>query len=392
MKTYKNLYQTFLSDENIREAIMNASKHKRKNNHRNTMLKEMRANPDKYIEKVRSDAANFQNSTHHPIKIYDGISAKVRTIIVPDVREQVVHHMIVQTLKPMMSKGMYYHSYASIPERGAHKAKRYIIRWIRKDPANVKYCLKMDIRKFFDSVDHEVLKNRLRKYIKDEKFLTIVETLIDATDKGIPLGFYTSQWLSNWLLQELDHYIKEQLGATYYVRYMDDMVVFGSNKKKLHKIRKGIEKYLNNELNLEMKANWQVFRFDYIAKDGTHKGRFLDFMGFRFYRDKTTLRRSIMLRCTRKAKKISKKEKASIYEIKQFLSYLGWLNSTDSYGLFQEYVKPYVTVNKMRKRISNYDKRQMKGAKICGTKQCQKMSQKSSTQSPQASTTTSEET
>lgn len=370
MKSYKNLYGVFLSDENIRLAIKNATKHKRKDERKNRILKTIRYNPDKYIDKIRYDASHFKNSNHHPVEIYDGISAKVRTIIVPDIREQVVHHMIVQTLMPMMTKGMYYHSYASIPNRGAHKAKGFIEKWIKTDSKNVKYCLKMDIKKFFDSVDHDILKAKLHNQIKDEEFLAVVDELINVNEKGLPLGFYTSQWLSNWLLQDLDHYIKEELGAVHYVRYMDDMVILGPNKKKLHKMREAISDYLENELNLQMKANWQVFRFDYITKDGSHKGRFLDFMGFRFYREKTTMRRSIMLRCSRKAKRISIKSKSTIYDLKQFLSYLGWINSTNSYKFFQNNIKPYVSIRKVRKRISNHGKKR-KGGSICGTNHIQ---------------------
>lgn len=208
---------------------------------------------------------------------------KKRTIIVPSTIEIVVQHSVVQVLMPIFMKGMYQHSYASIPNRGAHKAKKYIEKWIRKDPRNVKYCLKMDIRHFFESIPHDILKTKLKNIIRDEKMLDILYKIIDTTEQGLPLGFYTSQWLANWYLQELDHYIKEQLHAKYYVRYMDDMVIFGSNKRELHKMLEAIRDYLNEELKLEIKDNWQIFRFDYTDKKGNHRGRDLDFMGFRFF-------------------------------------------------------------------------------------------------------------
>ena len=110
---------------------------------------------------------------------------------------------------------MYEHSYASLPGRGAHKGKRVIEKWIRTDAKNCKYVLKMDIRHFFDTVPHDKLKAKLRKTIHDEKMLDLLFRIIDVTDIGIPLGFYTSQWLSNWYLQGLDHYIKERLGAVH---------------------------------------------------------------------------------------------------------------------------------------------------------------------------------
>ncbi len=127
-------------------------------------------------------------------------------------------------------------------------------------------CLKMDIRHFFESVDHDVLKAWLKKKIRDERMLYILELIIDGSEVGLPLGFYTSQWLSNFMLQPLDHFIKEQLKAVHYIRYMDDMVVFGKNKKELHRIQQEIERFLREKFNLQMKGNWQVFRFDYTEK------------------------------------------------------------------------------------------------------------------------------
>lgn len=287
--------------------------------------------------------------------IYDGINRKKRTIIVPKYTEQIVHHMVTQTLVPIFSKGMYEHSYGSLPNRGAHRGKKYIEKWIRQDHKNCKYVLKMDIRKFFDSIPHDILKEKLARIIKDEKFIKVLFEIIDVQDVGLPLGFYTSQWIANWYLQGLDHYIKEALKAKYYIRYMDDMVIFGSNKRELHRFQKDISSELN-KLGLLMKDNWQVYRFDY-EKNGKRYGRCLDFMGFKFYRHKTTLRKSIMLKASRKAKKIGKKEKPTIYDVRQMLSYMGWISCTDTYGFFFDRVKPYVNIRKFKKRISNYDRR-----------------------------------
>lgn len=115
---------------------------------------------------------------------------------------------------------------------------------------------------------------------------------------------------------------------------MDDMVIFSSNKRGMHKSRQSIAQYLQNNLGVTLKDNWQVFRFDYI-KCGKHYGRCLDFMGFKFYRNKTVLRKSIMLKATRKAKKLSKKNKATIYDIRQMMAYFGWIDCTDTYSMYE---------------------------------------------------------
>ena len=355
IKSYNHLWESFISEENIKLAINNSSKGKRKRK----LVKQIYENPDKWISKIQNYAENFHNCVHKPVEIYDGIVRKKRTIIAPTYKEQIIHHMVVNTLIPIFNHGMYEHSYGSLPNRGGHKGKKQIEKWIRHDRKNVKYCLKMDIRKFFDSIPHDILKNKLSSIIHDEKFLAILYELVDVTDKGIPLGFYTSQWIANWYLQELDHYIKEDLCAVHYIRYMDDMVIFGSNKKVLHKVREKISLYLENNLGVELKDNWQVFRFDYI-KNRKHYGRCLDFMGFKFYRDKTILRRSIMLKATRKAKKLSKKEKITIYDIRRMMAYLGWIDCSDTYGMYKKWIKPYVNFRNCKKRLSKYDKRNNK--------------------------------
>lgn len=349
MKSYNHLWEKYISDENIDLAIKNAAKYK----HKKPSVKRCLENPN-FHDEIKNYAMNFHNAHHTPKEIYDGIRRKKRTIIVPNFYEQVVHHMIVNTMMPIFMHGMYEHSYGSIPKRGAHKGKKTVERWIRNGGKDCKYCLKMDIRKYFDSIPHEILLCKLRKVIRDDRFMAVMEEIVSVLPKGIPLGFYLSQWLANWYLQDLDHYIKEVLHAKFYIRYMDDMVIFGGNKRVLHDMRKGIEIYLKDRLGLDLKDNWQVFRFNY-----KERFRFLDFIGFRFYRNRTTLRRSIALRATRKAMKLYKKEVKTVFDIRQMLSYMGWLDCTDTYRFYEERIKPYVNIQYMKRRISNYDKRRV---------------------------------
>lgn len=348
MKSYKNLYEVCLSARNRREAIKAAKRSKRIRR----IIKEQNLSDSDLLDLSYDWIVNFQNARHTPIKIQDGITHKQRTIIVPTLEELVVQHCVVNALKPMFTKGMYEHSYASLPKRGAHKGKKMVKKWIGRDTRNTKYVLKMDIHHFFDSISHSLLKDKLAKYVKDELMLDLIFEIIDVTETGIPLGFYTSQWFSNWYLQELDHYIKEKLHAVYYIRYMDDMVIFGGNKKTLHKMRYEISEYLGKAFGLKLKDNWQVFLFDWKGR-----GRDLDFMGFRFYRNRIALRRSIMFKATRKASRISKKSKVTIYDVRQMMSYLGWINCTDTYCMYELWIKPYVNFQRMKRYVSKCDKR-----------------------------------
>lgn len=350
MKSYNHLYEKFISDENIDLAIKNATKGKKDRKSVKRYLAD-----ENFHNVIKIYAEDFHNASHKPIEIYDGIQRKKRTIIVPTFKEQVIHHMVVNVLQPIFMHGMYEHSYGSIPNRGAHKGKKTIEKWISKGGKDFKYCLKMDISKYFNSIPHNILIHNLRKIIHDDRFMKVLEEIISVMPNGvgIPLGFYISQWTANWYLQGLDHYIKENLRAKYYIRYMDDMVIFGANKKILHAIKNNIKIYLENNLGLKLKGNWQVFRFNYCCRY-----RFLDFMGFKFYRNRTTLRRNIFFKAVRKARRIYKKNCITIHSARQMLAYIGWFSCTKTYSAYQNYIKPFVNIQYLKRRLSNYDKRQ----------------------------------
>ena len=354
MKTYKHLMEKLLSPENIKLAIKNSAKGKRDRPRVQKILNDM----DAYVPYFQKIAATYKHRYKPPKVIFDGIRQKQREIIVPSYDEQVLHHMIVNILEPIIMHGMYEHVHGSVPKRGPIAGKKQIEKWMRNGKKNCRYCLKMDIRHFFGSIPHRQLFDLISKHIKDELFLQLLKEIIDTTEVGLPLGFHTSHWLANWYLQGLDHYIKEDLHAVYYMRYMDDMVVFGSNKRKLHKIRVAISQYLHDILGLELKDNYQVFNMEYVDKNGNLKGRSLDFMGFRFRHNRVIMRKSIMLRMCRKARRIGAKEKATIHDCKQMMSALSWLKNTDTYGMYLKHIKPYINFQYLKRRISRYDKRQ----------------------------------
>ena len=347
MKSFGHMYNFCISDENRKKAVHDA--------YRSDRIKwAFRENYLTYNDAIvesKNWIRDYENEGHKIVIIREGAKNKERKIIVPSFKELVVQHCVVNAMKPMFMCGMYEHSYASIPKRGTHKAKKVIEKWIKKDSENTRYCLKMDIRHFFESIPHNILKAKLEKKIKDIYILDLLFKIIDTTEIGLPLGFYTSQWLANWYLQDLDHFIKEKLHAKYYARYMDDMVIFGSSSEELHTMRILISDYLSAAFGLNLKSDWQVFRFSY----GGDKGRVLDFMGFRFYNNRTTLRKAIMLKATRKAKRISKKERITTFDARQMLSYRGYLKVTNTYNLYLRYIKPYVSFKNLTNMISRTD-------------------------------------
>lgn len=364
MKTYNHLWEQMLTRENVELAF----KSFRKGRTNDPIVIAYDANPDLVADRYIALAKTFPKYSHKPHRIYDGVERKVRTIIVPKRDEQIIHHMAMAVLKPIFMKPMYEHSYGSIPGRGCLKGKERIEKWIRRDKYWTKHYLQMDIRKYFENVDHDILMEKLGKIIKDDNFLRLLRGFVEIPlehgeylEKGMPLGFYPSQWFANFFLTEFDHYVKEVLKAEYYVRYMDDLVIFGSNKRKLIKMEKEIEKYLYNNLRLVIKPTWTAKFLS--LKDGQD----LDFMGYRFYRNRTTLRRKIMYRVSAKARKVAKKPKPTLREAKQLLSQVGKLRHCDVYDMYLNWIKPYVDIRKLKRIVSAGDRRRNK----CGINQSQ---------------------
>ena len=357
MKTYRHLFEEIISDENIELAIKEAYKSRKKSKRKRTKLERLKENEQR-IEIVRKWIVDYKCIKREPHEIYDGISRKKRYIYVPSVRENVVQHAIVQVLEKYLSKGTYEHSYAAIKGRGQHKAKKHIERWIHKHPKDCRYYLKMDIKQYFPSVPQKILLEKLERKVRDHRVIELVKNVLAASDDGIPLGYYISQWFANFYLMELDHTIADLDGKKLYVRWMDDFVIFSGSKRRLHKYKEAVEHELGL-LGLRLKDNWRIERFDY-----EHGGCFLDYMGFRFYRHRTTLRRSIFRRMCRKARRMYNKEKPTLFECRQALSYLGWIKDSDTYGAYLVHIKPYISYQGIKRRISRHDR---KGAIVCST-------------------------
>lgn len=269
---------------------------------------------------------------------------KERTIYKPHFYpDQVIHWAIMNKVEPLFLKGMYDLCCASIKGRGIHKGARYLKRILVQDRKYTKYCLKLDIKKFYPSIDQSILKKKFRKIIKDKDLLWLLDSIVDSGLEGVPIGNYTSQWFANFYLQDLDHFIKEKLKIKHYIRYMDDMVLFSNNKKELRKCKYAIDEFLAKE-HLRIKENWQLFKTE---------SRPLDFLGYRFYRGYTTLRKSNFLRIKRRIKKISKKKEMSYKDASAIMSYNGWIVHADSYNYTQKYIKPYVNFKKVKEVIRN---------------------------------------
>ena len=370
MKSYNHLFEKLIDFDNIYNAIMRASKGKKKRYD----VKKVLLHINRYVYRLQDllTEKRLKIRKHKAVSINDGIYLKKRLIVKPDfIWEQILHHAIVQVLAPIFMKSMYQWSCGSLPKRGGLYGKKYLAKYIRENPTKIKYVLKADVKHFFPSVNIEVLKKLLRKKIHDEKFLEVLFIVLDSNiaiyeDQeiymGLPIGYYLSQWLANWLLTEMDYKIKQEFNIKCYVRYVDDFVLLHQNKKVLHKVRMHLQEYLKT-ICLKMKENYQVYRFVF-EKDGKEKGRVIDFMGFKFYRNRTTLRKSIMFKATRKARKMKNVIKKNWYECTQMLSYFGWFKHADIYNVYEKFIQPCVNLGECKKIVSlhSYKERRLKDA------------------------------
>jgi len=344
MKRYGYIYENICDIDNIKTAMLESSKGKRGQKR----VKKVLDNMDFYAKKIQRmlQSKTYKPSSYDIKVIQDGANKKTRTIFKPKYYpDQIIHWSLMLQLEPIVMKGMYEYTCGSVPGRGTSFGQKTLRKWLDRDIKNTKYCLKLDISKFYPSVKNELMKRAFRRKIKDRDCLWLIDTIIDS-NPGLPIGNYTSQWFSNFFLQGLDHFIKEKLRVKYYLRYVDDLVMLGPNKKKLHAARKEIDSFLT-KLGLRLKGNWQVFKVN--CRD-------IDFLGFRFYRHKTILRKRNALRIRRRFKKISKKSHLNYKDACAVISYWGWIKRSNSFYFYNKHVKPIISVRAAKKAVSHYAK------------------------------------
>ena len=342
MKRQGHLYETVCDIGTIKLAIRKASLGKR--HHR--QVARVLADPDHYAAKVRQmlEDRTFVPSEPRQRTIYDSTSGKTRIISKPPFfPDQIVHWSLMLALEPVIMRGMYVHNCGSVPGRGTTYGQKLVRRWLDRHPKTTRYCLKMDISKFYPSVRGDLLKAMFRRKVKDAQCLWLIDSIVDSAD-GLPIGYYTSQWFANFFLEDLDYFIKQELGVKHYIRYIDDLVLFGPNKRRLHQARVATEAFLQGK-GLTLKGNWQVFP--------TRK-RALDFLGVRFFADRTIIRKRTSLRIRRRVAKIARKAGLSRGDAAAIISYWGWMKRTDSFGFYHDVVRPVVTIAEARRAVSAY--------------------------------------
>lgn len=313
MKRLGNLYEQIYDMDNLVLADNLASKGKSSQYgvivHQRNKMQNLSILRQNLIDK------NYKTSMYKTFKIFE---PKERDIFsLPYFPDRILHHAIMNILEPIFVSCFTKDTYSCIKNRGVHAASNEL-RTALNDYDNTEYCLKLDIKKFYPSIDHVILKQLLRRKFKDQDLLQLLDEIIDSAP-GVPIGNYLSQYFANFYLTYFDHWIKEVKQVKYYFRYADDIVILGPTKTELHKLLTEIREYLQINLKLTVKQNYQIFP---VASRG------IDFVGYKHYHSHILLRKSIKQRFARMLK--NNKNSQSI------ASYLGWTKHCDARNLEQK--------------------------------------------------------
>lgn len=271
--------------------------------------------------------------TPKPYRIFLIYEPKERIISVAPFKDRVVHHALINILEPIYERSFIYHSYATRKGKGNHAAITQAQQWAR----GYRCFFKADIEKYFDSIDHRILISLLEQKIKDQTFLGLMKKVIangGNSEKGLPIGNLTSQFLANVYLNPLDHFIKQALRIHGYLRYMDDFVCFHNEKPVLKQVRKEIETYLKEKLFLRLKPSACYFGY-------SHNG--LSFLGARIFPGMIRIKPENFHRARRRMLRKYRQMDQGEITFEEFLhsmnSYWAYLSSFDTLGLRQQMVR-----------------------------------------------------
>ena len=311
VKRLNNLFEQITTLDNLRLADKKARRGKLKSYGVQKHIQNSEENLQQLLVLLKE--GTFKTSSYDIFNLVTDAGKERKIYRLPYYPDRILHHAIMNILEPVWMSIFTADTYSCIKGRGIHGVVRNLKKAL-KDKQETKYCLKLDIKKFYPTVKHSVLKTLLRKKIKDIRLLSMLDEIIDSAP-GIPIGNYLSQFFANIYLAYLDHWLKEVYKVKYYFRYADDFVILHKSKQFLQYLRCEIESYLQNKLQLQLKENWQVFPVN---------SRGIDFVGYVFRHSHVLLRKTIKIAWARKAVKVHKREQRIHISKQELCSYTGW--------------------------------------------------------------------
>lgn len=319
MKRHGQLFEKIISFQNILIASRKARKGKRFK--RGTAIFEVEL--EKNIFKIIQDLKlkTYAPGEFRDFYIYD---PKMRLISAAPYYDRVIHHSVMNIVDPLVSKSYIDDTYACLTGRGTHKA----VAQYKKFQASNRFVLKCDIQKYFQSIDHDILLEKLGRHIKCKDTLWLFKTIIDSRDYPGPLEYF-------------DHFMKENIKARHYIRYCDDFVVFSNDKTRLADIKESISDYLDG-LRLKIhKHKTRVFR----VTDG------VDFLGYRIWPGYSKIRKSVVKAYRKRLRKLGEdysEGKLGLDRVTASIqSWMGHIKHANSYELKKEILSGIRLVKKL---------------------------------------------
>lgn len=325
MKRIGNIYDKIISLDNLRLADEKARKGKLHSYGVRVHDKNREANLLALHESLKN--GTFKTSQYHVFKIYEPKEREISRL--PYYPDRILHHAIMNVMEPVWVSVLAKDTYSCIKNRGIHGCAKSLKFALRNNPVGTRYCLKIDVRKFYPSIDHDILKVILARKIKDKRLLALLGEIIDSVKHGVPIGNYLSQFFANLYLAYFDHWLKEVKRVRYYWRYADDIVILAPTKDELHALLHEMRSYLQDRLKLRIKRNYQVFPVE---------ARGIDFVGYVFYHTHTRMRKSIkqnMFRCVARLNGRKRVPSKDEYR-KHICSWFGWAKHCDSVNLMKK--------------------------------------------------------
>ena len=328
------MYEEIYDIDNLRLAHKNAQKGKGFYSE----VIEINKDPDVYLLELQKMLKDKTYKTSEYETFIKNDNGKERIIYkLPYFPDRVCHWAIIQIIEPYFIDKLNHCTHSAIPKRGIHSALKQVDSYMKGDKEGAKYCLKMDIKKYYPSINHDKLKLVYIRMFKDMDLIWLINEIIDSSGGGVgvPIGNYLSQYSGNLYLYQFDRWLKEELKVKYYTRYMDDITIFHDNKAHLHKLKLDIEGYLRGNLSLEIKGDWQIF---------PSMVRGVDFVGYRHFGDYILLRKSISKKLIRAMRdiqnKLSNGGKLNYTDYCSINSYKGWLKWCNGHNLYVKWIKP----------------------------------------------------
>lgn len=354
-KRYGNIYSKVITLDNLEEAHKCAKKDKSFY----TAVQKTDAHLQERMQEIQDMLIDhtYKVGQYKTSIIYDKHKKRILYKL-PYYPDRIIQWAFMLQIEPVFQEVFSNFTCASLPGRGVHYASNLLNSCLNNDIAGTTYCLKLDIKKFYPSIDHKILKKLLRKKFKDQDLLFELDKIIDSISnsninklnlsqeeqqiycqqgKGLPTGSYLSQYFANYYLAFFDHWLKEELHCKYTIRYMDDIIILSDSKKFLHEVLNKIINYLNNNLKLSVKSNYQIFPVD---------ARGIDFVGYRHFRGYKLLRKSTYKNAKKKAKNIILlKMQMTNKDWSAAVSYLGilsWADCRNFYNIYYRPILPYL--------------------------------------------------